>query len=144
MQRVSGAAVSVDAGEVGRIGAGLCVLVGIAAGDQAEDAARLVDKIINLRIFADEEGKFNNSLLDIKGEILLISQFTLLADTKHGRRPSFAEAAPPAEAARLFAYCVDLARASGLEVATGRFREHMSVEIHNDGPVTILLDSRSI
>ena len=139
---MSSAIVSVDGVEVGRVGPGLCVLVGIATGDQAEAADYLVDKIINLRIFADEVGKFGRSLLDVKGEMLLVSQFTLFADTRHGRRPSFTEAAPPTEAARLFNYFVDRARSSGIGVATGRFQEHMDLEIHNDGPVTIILDSR--
>jgi len=141
LQRVSVATVSIKGEEVGRIGRGLCVLVGIAIGDQEKDADLLVDKIINLRIFADEAGKFNHSLIDIKGEMLLVSQFTLLADARHGRRPSFTEAAPPAEAARLFEYFIDRARTSGLVVAAGRFREYMHLEIYNDGPVTIMLDS---
>ena len=144
LQRVNAAAVSVGGQEVGRIGSGLCVLVGIAAGDLEENAARLVDKILNLRIFADEAGKFNRSLLDIRGEMLLVSQFTLFADARRGRRPSFTGAAPPIEAAKLFAHFVALARASGLVVATGLFREHMHLEIHNDGPVTIMLDSQDI
>jgi len=97
---------------------------------------------VNLRIFADEEGKFNLSILDIKGELLLVSQFTLLADTRKGRRPSFVEAAPPERAEELFNYFVEQTSATGLKVETGRFQEYMQVEIHNDGPVTILLDSR--
>ena len=143
LQRVSAASVRIGKEEVGRIGSGLCVLVGIAMGDREEDADRLADKMITLRIFADEAGKFNRSVLDVKGGVLLVSQFTLLADTRRGRRPSFTEAAPPDEAARLFEYFVARVRASGLEVATGRFQEHMHVEIHNDGPVTIMLDSRA-
>jgi D-tyrosyl-tRNA(Tyr) deacylase len=142
LQRVSSAAVTVGGEEVGRIGQGLCVFVGVAAGDNEEDAGYLVSKTINLRIFADAAGKFNLSLLDIKGELLLVSQFTLLADARRGRRPSFTDAAPPAEAARLFEHFVAQARESGLRVATGRFQEHMQVEIHNDGPVTVMLDSR--
>jgi D-tyrosyl-tRNA(Tyr) deacylase len=110
-------------------------------GDGEVAADYLVDKIINLRIFADDAGKLGRSLLDIKGEMLLVSQFTLLADTRRGRRPSFITAAPPVEAARLFEYFVTQARASGLAVATGLFQEHMLLEIHNDGPVTIILDS---
>jgi len=141
LQRVSAAAVSVNGVEVGRIGPGLCVLVGIASGDLERDADRLADKMLNLRVFADDAGKFNYSLIDIKGEVLLVSQFTLLADTKRGRRPCFTEAAPPARAAQLFEYFVVRVRASGLAVATGRFQEHMHLEIHNDGPVTIMLDS---
>ncbi|MCL2149628.1 MAG: D-aminoacyl-tRNA deacylase [Dehalococcoidia bacterium] len=143
LQRVSAAAVSVDGEEVGRIGLGLCILVGIAVDDLEEDAGYLVNKVLNLRIFPDEVGKFNRSLLDIRGEILLVSQFTLFADTSRGRRPSFVEAAPAIEAARLFNHFVTLVRASGLVVATGIFGKHMHLEIHNDGPVTIMLGSQS-
>jgi D-tyrosyl-tRNA(Tyr) deacylase len=99
-------------------------------------------KIINLRIFPDDEGRFNLSAVDINGELLVVSQFTLLTDTRKGRRPSFVEAAPPAEAEELFGRFVEQARATGLKVETGRFQQYMQVEIHNDGPVTILLDSR--
>jgi len=102
----------------------------------------LAQKVANLRIFADAEGRFNLSALDIKGELLLVSQFTLLADTRKGRRPSFTEAAPPAQAEELFQCVIEQTRATGLTVATGRFQQYMQVEIHNDGPVTILLDSR--
>lgn len=142
LQRVSGASVSVAGEEVGRIGRGLVVFLGIANGDTERDVQYLVPKIINLRIFADADDKFNLSALDIKGELLLVSQFTLLADTRKGRRPSFVEAAPPAQAEGLFEYFVEQARASGLRVATGRFQQYMQVEIHNDGPVTVMLDSR--
>jgi len=142
LQRVSGASVSVAGEEVGRIGRGLVVFLGVANGDTERDAQYLVPKIINLRIFADAEGRFNLSALDINGELLLVSQFTLLADTRKGRRPSFIEAAPPAQAEELFEYFVAQARASGLKVATGRFQQYMQVEIHNDGPVTVMLDSR--
>jgi D-tyrosyl-tRNA(Tyr) deacylase len=142
LQRVSQASVSVGGEEVGRIGRGLVALLGVAAGDEEKDADYLIQKIINLRIFADAQSKFNLSALDIKGELLLVSQFTLLADARKGRRPSFDQAAPPELAEKLFAYCVRLARESGLKTATGRFQEHMQVEIHNDGPVTIMLDSR--
>jgi len=131
------------AGEVvGRIGRGLVVFVGVASGDTEKDAQFLAQKTVNLRIFADEEGRFNLSALDIKGELLVVSQFTLLADTKKGRRPSFIEAAPPAQAEGLFEQFVEQAGATGLKVETGRFQQYMQVEIHNDGPVTILLDSR--
>jgi len=142
LQRVSGASVSVNNEEAGRIGRGLVVLLGIASGDTEKDAQYLVPKVANLRIFADADGRFNLSALDIEGELLLVSQFTLLADTRKGRRPSFVEAAPPAEAERLFDYFVREARATGLKVATGRFQQYMQVEIHNDGPVTLMLDSR--
>jgi len=142
LQRVSGASVSVGGEVVGRIGRGLVVFVGVASGDTEKDGQFLVQKTVNLRIFADEEGRFNLSALDINGELLLVSQFTLLADTKKGRRPSFVEAAPPAQAEGLFDQFVEQARATGLKVETGRFQQYMQVEIHNDGPVTILLDSR--
>ncbi|MFH1646520.1 MAG: D-aminoacyl-tRNA deacylase [Chloroflexota bacterium] len=142
VQRVNRASVSVAGEEVGRIGPGLVVLIGVAAGDTEKDAQYLMQKIVNLRIFADGEEKFNLSALDVRGELLMISQFTLLADTRKGRRPSFIAAAPPAEAENLFNYTVELARGSGLKVATGRFQQYMQVEIHNDGPVTVMLDSR--
>ena len=142
LQRVNGASVSVAGEEVGRIGRGLVVLLGVAVGDTEKDAQYLVQKITNLRIFADDREKFNLSALDISGELLLISQFTLFADTRKGRRPSFIGAAPPEWAEALFQYFVDQARTSGLKVATGRFQQYMQVEIHNDGPVTLMLDSR--
>ena len=142
LQRVTGASVSIAGEMVGRIGRGLVVFVGVANGDTEKDVEYLVQKTVGLRIFADEEGKFNLSALDVRGELLVVSQFTLLADTKKGRRPSFVEAAPPAQAEELFGYFVAEARASGLKVETGRFQAYMQVEIHNDGPVTIMLDSR--
>ena len=142
LQRVSGASVSIDNEEVGRIGRGLVVFLGVAGGDTDKDVQYLVQKVVNLRIFPDEEGKFNLSAADVKGELLLVSQFTLLADTRKGRRPSFVEAAPPDQAEGLFEEFVEQARATGLKVATGRFQQYMQVEIHNDGPVTIMLDSR--
>ena len=142
LQRVTKASVSVAGEVVGRIGQGLVVLLGIANGDTEKDAQYLAQKTVNLRIFSDEVGRFNLSAVDIKGELLVISQFTLLADTKKGRRPSFAEAASPTQAKELFDYFVEQARATGLKVETGRFQQYMQVEIHNDGPVTILLDSR--
>jgi len=142
LQRVTEASVSVAGEVMGRIGRGLVVLLGVANGDTEKDAQYLAQKTVNLRIFSDEEGKFNLSALDVKGELLIISQFTLLADTKKGRRPSFVEAASPTQAKDLFDYFVQQARASGLKVETGRFQEHMQVVIHNDGPVTILIDSK--
>ncbi len=142
LQRVTGASVSVAGEVVGRIGRGLVVFVGVASGDTEKDVQYLVPKVVSLRIFADEEGKFNLSALDIKGELLVVSQFTLLADTRKGRRPSFVGAAPPAQAEALFEQFVKQARHSGLKVETGRFQQYMQVEIHNDGPVTIMLDSR--
>jgi len=142
LQRVTGASVSVGGEVVGKIGKGLVVLVGVAGGDTERDAQYLAQKTANLRIFADEASKFNLSVLDIKGELLIVSQFTLMADTKKGRRPSFVEAAEPDKAEKLFDSFVAEARNTGLKVETGRFQAYMQVEIHNDGPVTIMLDSR--
>ena len=142
MQRVTGASVKVGVEVVGKIGPGLVVFVGIAQGDTEKDIDYLTDKIVNLRIFSDEASKFNLSALEIGAEILLVSQFTLLADTRKGRRPSFIQAAPPKEAEALFNLFVDHVRASGLKVETGRFQQHMLVEIYNDGPVTVALDSK--
>jgi D-tyrosyl-tRNA(Tyr) deacylase len=142
LQRVTSASVSVGDEVVGQIGQGLVVFVGVAAGDTEADARFLAQKTVDLRIFADETGKFNLSALDIKGELLVISQFTLLADTRKGRRPSFTGAAPPSEAEALFQHFVEQASSTGLKVETGRFQQYMHVEIHNDGPVTVLLDSR--
>jgi D-tyrosyl-tRNA(Tyr) deacylase len=118
------------------------VFVGVANGDAEKDVQYLAQKMVNLRIFSDEEGKFNLSALDIKGELLLVSQFTLLADTRKGRRPSFVEAAPPVRAEELFDHFVEQAGTTGLKVETGRFQQYMQVDIQNDGPVTILLDSQ--
>ena len=145
LQRVARARVSVGDEEAGRIGYGLVVLVGVADGDGQEDIDYLVNKLVNLRIFGGEGGdadRFDLSLLDINGELLLVSQFTLLADTRKGHRPSFTDAAPPTEAEELFNLFVKQAEATGLKVATGRFQQHMQLEIHNDGPVTIMLDSK--
>ena len=142
LQRVTGASVSIDGKEVGRIGQGLVAFIGVADGDTENDAQYLAKKTVGLRIFADEAGKFNLSALDIEGELLVVSQFTLLADTRKGRRPSFIGAAPPAQAEALFERFVEEARSTGLKTETGRFQQYMQVEIHNDGPVTIMLDSR--
>ena len=142
LQRVSGASVTVAGEVVGKIVQGLVVFVGVANGDTDKDIQYLAQKIVNLRIFADPEDRFNLSALDVKGELLLVSQFTLLADTRKGRRPSFTDAAPPAEAEKLFQQFVGQVGATGLKVATGRFQQYMQVEIHNDGPVTIILDSK--
>ena len=117
-------------------------LVAVAQGDTESDARFLAGKVVNLRIFSDEAGKFNLSLVDVNGELLAVSQFTLLADARKGRRPSFTQAALPVEAEALFNKFVELARATGLRIETGRFQKHMLVEIYNDGPVTILLDSK--
>ena len=142
LQRVSRSTVSIEGETVGSIGRGLLVLVGVAAGDNEEDINYLLSKILNLRIFPDAEGRFDRSVLEIKGELLLVSQFTLLADTKKGRRPGFSEAASPTEAKRLFDLFTKKAEASGLKVAGGRFQAYMAVSLVNDGPVTIMLDSR--
>ena len=141
LQRVTRASVSIGGEVVGQIGPGLVVLVGVASGDTESEAQYLAQRTVNLRIFPDEEGKFNRSILDIRGELLVVSQFTLLADTRKGRRPSFVEAAPPAQAEELIEKFIAEARASGLKVETGQFQQYMQVEIHNDGPVTIMLDS---
>jgi len=143
VQRVSRASVSVNDKIVGEIGRGLVVFLGVAQGDSKEDAGYLANKVVNLRIFADESSKFSLSALDTRGEILIVSQFTLLADSRKGRRPSFTEAAPPDLAKELYEFFVEQVRATGLKVETGLFQEHMLVEIHNDGPVTILLESKS-
>lgn len=142
VQRVRKSSVSVNGEIVGEIGQGLCVLLGVGQGDSEADADYLADKTANLRIFEDGEGKLNLSCLDIQGEILVISQFTLYGDCKKGRRPSFSSAAAPEEANRLYEYFVSKIRDLGLTTATGVFREEMLVEIHNDGPVTLVLDSR--
>lgn len=142
LQRVTRASVSVASEVVGRIGRGLVVFIGVATGDTEKDAQYLAQKTVSLRIFSDEEGRFNLSALDIRGELLVVSQFTLLANTRKGRRPSFIEAAPPAQAEEIFERFVEQARATGLRVETGCFQQYMQVEIHNDGPVTILLDSK--
>ena len=142
LQRVTKASVSVGGEVVGRIGRGLVVFVGVASGDTEKNAQYLAQKTVGLRIFSDEEGRFNLSALDVKGELFVVSQFTLLADTRKGRRPSFVEAALPAQAEGIFGRFVEQARATGLRVETGRFQQYMQVEIYNDGPVTILLDSK--
>ena len=142
LQRVTTARVTIEGKIVGKIGHGLVVFVGIANEDTAEDLDYLVRKIVELRIFEDTEGKFNLSLLDVSGELLLVSQFTLLANTRRGRRPGFTDAAPPDIAEALFNQFVEQVRATGSKVETGRFQTHMHVEINNDGPVTIFIDSR--
>ncbi|HHY92899.1 MAG TPA: D-tyrosyl-tRNA(Tyr) deacylase, partial [Firmicutes bacterium] len=138
LQRVTQAKVSVNGQVVGAIGPGLVVLLGVAAGDTAADAAFLAEKTINLRIFEDEAGKLNLSLLDTGGEILAVSQFTLLADCRKGRRPSFVAAAAPELAEPLYEEYVAALKQAGVRVATGVFRTEMLVEIHNHGPVTLI------
>jgi len=132
----------VDGRTTGQIEQGLVVLLGVAAEDKERDADYLADKIVNLRIFSDDDSKFNLSLLQIKGALLVISQFTLLADTRHGRRPSFTGAALPAKAEALYNYYINKVKENGVTVETGIFAAHMQVNIVNDGPVTIWLDSR--
>ncbi len=141
LQRVSRAEVRVDGRVVGRIGRGLLVLVGIAAGDSAETAKQLAEKIVNLRVFDDGEGRMNRSLAEAGGEILCVSQFTLYGDCRKGRRPSYDRAASPDEARSLYESFVASLRALGVKVETGEFRAMMEVELVNDGPVTLLLDS---
>lgn len=144
IQKTTGAAVSVAGEEKGRIGKGFVVLLGVEQGDTEKDAQYIADKCANLRIFEDENEKLNLSLSDVGGEILLISQFTLLADARQGRRPSFIRAERPDEADRLYLLVKDRLEAAGLTVATGVFRTHMEVSLVNDGPVTILLDSKKL
>jgi D-aminoacyl-tRNA deacylase len=143
VQRVSRASVSVNDNIVGKIGPGLVVFLGVAQGDAKEDASYLANKTVNLRIFADEASKFALSAPETRGDILVVSQFTLLADSRKGRRPDFTAAAPPDLAKELYEFFVEQVRATGLKVETGLFQEHMLVEIYNDGPVTILLESKS-
>ena len=143
LQRVSSAEVSVEGKCIGRIGRGFVVLLGVARGDSEEDAAFIADRTIGLRVFGDSEGKMNLALDKVGGELLVISQFTLLADTSAGRRPSFINAAPPSEAERLYQHFLSLARNAGVKVETGSFGAMMAVALVNDGPVTIVLDSRN-
>jgi len=142
IQRVTRASVEVDGRIVGRIGAGLLVLLGVAKGAEERDLLYLVEKLHTLRIFADDQGKMNRSLVEVGGEVLLVSQFTLLGDTTKGRRPGFDRAAAPDEARTWYEQAVTRLRAGGVKVETGVFGAHMQVELLNDGPVTFLLDSR--
>ena len=141
IQRVARASVTVDVEVVGSIGPGLVVFLGVSQGDDESDAQYLTDKIANLRIFADQQDRFNRSALDTGAELLIVSQFTLYADTRKGRRPDFNQAASPDEAQRLYEYSLDLFRRTDLKVETGRFQAHMQVQLQNDGPVTLMLDS---
>jgi D-tyrosyl-tRNA(Tyr) deacylase len=141
VQRVAQASVEIDGAEVGRIGPGLLVLLGVSDDDEDADAEYLVAKMANLRIFADDANRFNLSALDVGAGILVVSQFTLYADTRRGRRPDFTRAAPPDLAERLYEHTVSLLRDTGLTIATGRFQAYMQVKSQNDGPVTIMLDS---
>jgi len=144
VQRVKEARVDVDAREVGRIGKGLAILIGIAKDDKEGDIEYLVEKVTGLRIFEDKEGKMNLSVIDVKGEILVVSQFTLYGDCRKGRRPSFDQAAPPEVAEKLYNLFVKKIRERGIRVEIGRFRALMDVHLVNWGPVTILLDSRKL
>lgn len=144
IQRVSRAQVTVDGEIVGEIGKGILLLLGIVEDDSEKEAAYLLEKTLNLRIFEDSDGRMNLSLLDIKGELLVVSQFTLYGDARKGRRPSFIRAAAPDEANRLYEFFVSEARKQIEKVETGRFQAMMHVELVNDGPVTILLDSEKL
>ncbi|MHB8754455.1 MAG: D-aminoacyl-tRNA deacylase [Candidatus Acidiferrales bacterium] len=141
VQRVSRARVIVDGRVTGEIGAGLVVLVAVGRADVSETAAVIAEKIVNLRIFNDEQGKMNRSLIDMGGTVLAVSQFTLYGDARGGRRPSFIQAAPPEQGKALYEEFVRAVAALNVRVETGIFQTHMSVELTNDGPVTILLDS---
>jgi D-tyrosyl-tRNA(Tyr) deacylase len=141
VQRVKESTVKTDNEIVGQIGSGLLVLLGVAKNDTAKDADYLANKIINLRIFEDRDGKMNRSLLETGGELLAVSQFTLLADCRKGRRPSFIEAAEPEKAIDLYEKFVNIVRAKGVGVQTGRFRAKMEVALVNDGPVTMIIES---
>jgi D-tyrosyl-tRNA(Tyr) deacylase len=142
LQRVGRCSVEVAGACVGRIGPGWLVFLGVERGDTDTDAAWMAEKVLNLRAFEDDDGKMNRNVADIRGGILVVSQFTLLGDCRGGRRPSFTAAAEPAEAERLYLRCAELIAQSGLEVARGVFRAMMKVDLVNDGPVTLLLDSR--
>jgi D-tyrosyl-tRNA(Tyr) deacylase len=144
VQRVSEAEVRKDGAVVGAIGPGLVVLLGVGQGDSEADAAYLAEKVLNLRVFPDADGQMNRSVLDVRGALLVVSQFTLFGDVRKGRRPSYSAAAPPEQASRLYERFADHLRPSGLRVATGVFRATMDVALVNAGPVTILLDSRKL
>ena len=141
LQRVAEASLSIQGKEKASIGQGLVVLLGISRQDTEEDSLHLVDKTLNLRIFPGEDSHFHRSALEVGADILIVSQFTLYADTRKGRRPDFTAAAPPQEAERLYDRTVEAFQESGLQVATGQFQELMRVTICNDGPVTLMLDS---
>jgi D-tyrosyl-tRNA(Tyr) deacylase len=141
IQRVTEASVTVDGNVVGQIDKGIVVLLGVAKEDTEKEAEYLAHKLVNLRIFEDEASKMNLSIQDIGGELLVVSQFTLLGDCRKGRRPGFSDAAPPAEADRLYRYFVEYLRTTGFKVETGQFQAMMLVKIFNDGPVTFVIDS---
>ena len=143
-QRVRSCTIRVGDERVGEMGQGLLALVGVARGDTPADAEQLASKLVHLRVFEDEQGRMNHSLLEAGGSLGIVSQFTLLGDCRRGRRPSYADAAPPEEAERLIELLLATARVLEVPLATGRFRAHMSVELTNDGPVTVLLDTRKV
>jgi len=144
LQRVTWASVVVEGAVVGEIGAGLLILLGVAKPDTIADAEFLVEKILNLRVFQDAEGKMNRSLLDTGGRLLVVSQFTLYGDCRKGRRPSLDAAAPAEQARALYESFVEIARRSGLRVETGVFQAHMEVALVNDGPVTFMLETKPL
>jgi D-tyrosyl-tRNA(Tyr) deacylase len=144
LQRVTGASVTVDGQIVGKIGRGLLVFLGIGHTDDRREATLIAEKIANMRIFPDEAGRFQHSVRDIGGEVLVVSQFTLYADTRRGRRPSFSDAAPPEAAAPIVDACIEALRELGLAAASGIFGAHMVVDLQNDGPVTIILDTATL
>jgi D-tyrosyl-tRNA(Tyr) deacylase len=144
LQRVTRASVSVDDEPVGRIGHGLVALIGVEAGDGPADIAYVASKIRDARIFTDDQGRMNRSVVDVGGALLLVSQFTLLGDLRQGRRPAFDAAARPDDARRIYERLLEALRATGLTVETGRFQAHMRVDLVNDGPVTVLVDSRRV
>jgi len=141
VQRSLYSSVTIDGEVTAEIGPGLTVLLGIKKGDREKDADYLMDKILNLRIFADEAGRMNRSLLDVQGEIMLISQFTLYGDVKHGRRPGFTDAEDPQAAEPLFQYCIKNIKNTGINIKTGIFGAHMKITLANDGPCTFMIDS---
>lgn len=142
VQRVTSASVTVEGQVIGEIGRGLLVLLGVATEDTEADARELAEKIVNLRIFEDSEGKMNRSLIDTSSSMLIVSQFTLLGDCRKGRRPSFIAAAPPEQGERLYESFIAEVRTRNVPTSTGRFRANMQVALVNDGPVTLLLDTR--
>ncbi len=144
IQRVNKSSVTVDGETVGKIGPGLMVLIGVEEGDTEKDAEYIAEKTASLRIFEDDQDKMNLSVIDVGGEVLAVSQFTLLADARKGRRPGFTKAAHPETADLLYRKTIDHMKGMGIHVEEGVFRTHMVVDISNDGPVTILLDSRKL
>jgi D-tyrosyl-tRNA(Tyr) deacylase len=142
IQRVTESSVSVDGRTIGSIGRGLLILLGVGEGDSKKEADYLAEKIVNLRIFEDQDGKMNRSLLEVGGDILVVSQFTLLGDCRKGRRPSFVQAATPENANNLYEYFVEFTRQRGVRVQTGEFGAMMAVSLVNDGPVTLIVESK--